>query len=898
MPPTISAPTIITAHSNADFDCLSSMVAAQLLYPEASLVFPGSQEQSIRNFFIQSTTYLLNFQQFKDIDPDSVQRLVVCDTRQRSRLPHVAPLLEREADLEIHVYDHHPDTDEDLAATYEAVHLWGSTVAVLVRELRLRGLEPDAERATLMGLGLYEDTGSFTFDSTTVQDLEAGAWLRGRGMDVTVISDFLSKEISSEQVGILNSLLNSATIHNFDGVEVCFARVSVDRYVRDFALLVHKMMEIEQHKTVFALALMQDRVHIAARSRDPYVDVGTICSSLGGGGHSYAASATVKDKTPAQIEDELFGLLYSHIHPQLRVRSLMSSPPVAVNSTQDIDTACTVMTRFGLKAIPVLDAETGECRGILEHQLASRASAHGLGRFEIQEYMRRNISVLSPEDSLYQVVEIIIEQGQRLVPVLEQDRLVGVVTRTDLINWLVEEPARIPESISKQRLQERKVASLMRNRLPAEVFELLQRLGRMAGEMGYTAYAVGGFVRDILLQQPNLDLDLVIEGDGIKFAAQIVRVMGGRYRSHSKFRTAVVILPDGWRIDVATARLEYYEHPAALPTVELSSIKMDLVRRDFTINALAIQLNPGHFGELVDFFGGQKDIKERIIRVLHSLSFVDDPTRILRAVRFEQRFDFRIGTQTERLIKNALRLNMFHKLSGSRIFQELGLILEESDPLSCLRRLEELGIPENIHPLLRITERKEQILEEVARVLDWYALLYESPTPEVWKVFLLGFCEGHTSEECRTLLKRLQFSSKQEEAFVQLLEDMHAARKELVNWEHGEQRLSDLFFILANLSIEAELYVMATGKTELIRKQLSHYLSRLKNTRIEVSGNDLKTMGLTPGPAYSRVLNEVLRAKLDGEAPDRQSQLNLALELVREEEAPKARNSGEGSGSA
>jgi len=881
---TISAPTVITAHSNADFDCLSSMVAAQMLYPDAALIFPGSQEQSLRDFFIQSTTYLFNFRQFKDIDPDSVQRLVVCDTRQRSRLPHVAPLLERENDLEIHVFDHHPDSEEDLAATYQAIRLWGSTVAVIVPELQRNGLEPDADRATLMGLGLYEDTGSFTFDSTAVQDLEAAAWLRGRGMDVTVIADFLSKELSSEQVEILNSLLNSTTIHNLDGIEVCFARVSVDRYVRDFALLVHKMMEIEQHKTVFALALMQDRVHIAARSRDPYVDVGTICASLSGGGHAYAASATVKDKTPAQIEDEIFGLLYSHIHPQLVVRSLMSSPPISVTDTQDIDTACTVMTRFGLKAIPVLDEGTGECRGILEHQLASRASAHGLGEFEIQEYMRRNISTLSPEDSLYQVVEIIIEQGQRLVPVLEEGRLTGVVTRTDLINWLVEEPARIPESISKQRGRERKVSSLMRNRLPEEVYELLQQLGRMAREMGYTAYAVGGFVRDILLQQSNLDLDLVIEGDGIAFAARIVRDLGGRYRSHTKFRTAVVILPDGLRIDVATARLEYYEHPAALPTVELSSIKMDLVRRDFTINALAIQLNTEHFGELVDFFECQKDIKERVIRVLHSLSFVDDPTRILRAVRFEQRFDFRIGTQTERLIKNALRLNMFHKLSGTRIFQELMLILEESASLSCLRRLEELGVPENIHPLLQITERKEEILEEVARVLDWYALLYESPTPETWKVFLLGFCEGHNTDECRTLLKRLQFSPKQEEAFIRIVEDVHSVRKKLMEWQRGEQKQSDLFFLLAHLSIEAELYIMATGKTEFVRKQLSHHLSRLKNTGIEIAGDDLKSMGLTPGPAYSRILNEILRAKLDGEATDRQAQINLALELIREEE--------------
>ncbi|MCF8031035.1 MAG: CBS domain-containing protein, partial [Desulfohalobiaceae bacterium] len=436
MPNRIAASTVITAHSNADFDCLSSMVAAKLLHPDAALIFPGSQEQSLRDFYIQSTTYLLNFQQFKDIDPDSVNRLVICDTRQPSRLQHVAPLLERKENLEIHVYDHHPDSEEDLDATHQVVRLWGSTVAILIEELRQQGIEPGPDRATLMGLGLYEDTGCFTFDSTTSHDLEGAAWLRKLGMDVNTISEFLNREISSEQVDVLNSLLNSASLHNIDGVEICFARVALDQYVRDLALLVHKMIEIEQYKTVFALALMQDRVHVVARSRDAYVDVGTICASLGGGGHSYAASATVKDKTPAQIEDEIFGLLYSHIHPQLRVRALMSSPPIFVSSTEDMDTASTIMTRYGLKAVPVLDPQSGDCVGILEHQLADRASSHGLGQFEIQEYMRREFTGLTPEDSLYRVIEIVIEQGQRLVPILEEGRLTGVVTRTDLINWL------------------------------------------------------------------------------------------------------------------------------------------------------------------------------------------------------------------------------------------------------------------------------------------------------------------------------------------------------------------------------------------------------------------------------------------------------------------------------
>lgn len=260
------------------------------------------------------------------------------------------------------------------------------------------------------------------------------------------------------------------------------------------------------------------------------------------------------------------------------------------------------MTHYGLKAVPVLDGEGGRCVGILEHQVAEKASSHGLGDLPVSEYMRTDFSSVTPNDSLYKVMEIIIDQRQRLVPVIENDKVIGVVTRTDLINWMVEEPARIPEAFLPERRQEKNIRSLMKNRLPDNIFNILKRSGELGDRLGYKVYAVGGFVRDILLLRPNLDIDLVVEGNGIKFAAKLARDMGGRIRAHKKFQTAVVILPDGQKIDVATARLEYYEHPAALPTVELSSIKLDLFRRDFTINALAIELNPENFGKLVDFF--------------------------------------------------------------------------------------------------------------------------------------------------------------------------------------------------------------------------------------------------------------------------------------------------------
>ena len=165
---------------------------------------------------------------------------------------------------------------------------------------------------------------------------------------------------------------------------------------------------------------------------------------------------------------------------------------------------------------------------------------------------------------------------------------------------------------------------------------------------------------------------------------------------------------------------------------------MDLFRRDFTVNALAVHLSPERFGDLVDFFSAQRDVKDRVLRVLHSLSFVEDPTRIVRAIRFSERFGFRIGGQTDRLIKNAVRHNFFHKLSGSRVFHELRLILEEKTPLACLRRMQEYKLLAAVHPLLALTPAKETVLLEVENVINWYRLLYIEPQPQVWLVYFLA----------------------------------------------------------------------------------------------------------------------------------------------------------------
>ncbi len=880
--PLIPAPVLITGHANADFDCLAAIVAASKLYDNAVLVFPGSQEANLRNFFIESATYLFNFKDAKEIDYSTVKTLVIVDTRQRERISHVAPALEN-PDLEIHLYDHHPDSNDDLPATLSVVKPWGSATSIITLLIKEKGLSITPEEATMLGLGVYEDTGSFSFNSTTEHDFEAGGWLKKMGMDINTISELTTRELTVEQIAILNSLLESATTHDINGIPVVIAETSVPHYVRDFALLAHKMIDMQEVKVLFALCRMSDRVQVVARSKIHSVNVGQICQSLGGGGHNFAASASIKSKPLSEVKDELFGLLYSSIHYEKTVREHMTAPAIFEYETVSMCKAESIMNRFGLKAIPLLESiKNPVVSGYLEYQTAVRACSHGLGNAPASTYMNKKVQTVNPDDDLYPVMEIIVGKRQRLVPVVIDTRLMGVITRTDLINTLVEEPSRVPDKLFSDK-KERNVLPLLKERLPEHHFELLTMAGELGNKLNVAVYVVGGFVRDLLLGRKNLDLDLVVEGDGIAFAKKLAHSLGGRVRQHTKFKTAIIIYTNAAgeeeRLDVATARLEYYEQPASLPTVELSSIKMDLYRRDFTINALAIQLSHDKFGKLIDFFGAQKDIRDKIIRVLHSLSFVEDPTRILRAIRFETRFEFTIGPQTTKLIRNALQLKLVTKLSGSRVFHELQSIFSEVSPYQSLIRLNEFTVLQSIHPSLELSPKKRDVLKEIEKVMEWYRMLYTTPSPEPWIIYLLGLTSASKADAVEEVLTRLHFPPKQYADFMTLRDTVKSVTN-LLNAIPPEG-YSRLYELLVPIPLEGVLYMMARTKSEAVKKHISHFLAYLRNTTLDISGADLQLLGFTPGPLFGEVLRETLFAMLDEKIKTRQEQLDFAYRMLK-----------------
>jgi tRNA nucleotidyltransferase (CCA-adding enzyme) len=848
---------VIITHINADFDALASLLAAHKLYPTAKLVFPGSQEKSLRDFFVRSTFYVLEAERMKDIALEEITRLIMVDTRQRSRIGRFAEIVDTPG-LEIHIYDHHPASADDVQGTVEVVEEKGATITILLRHLRERGISITPDEATVMMFGIYEDTGSLTFSSTTEEDFHAAAYLLAQGARLNMIADMITRELSAEQVFLLNDLIRSAERYQIRGVEVVVTTSSSDSYIGDVAILVHKLKDMENLNALFALIRMEDRIYLIARSRVAEVNVAEVALEFGGGGHPTAASATIKDLTMAEAKERLLGILHEVVKPKITAHDIMIRPLKTIQRQDTITEAHSILsTYYNIQVLPVVSGE--RLVGLIARPIVERAIRHGLGDHPVGEYMTADFAVVRADTPLQEVHGHIVGGNQRFLPVVEGKRLIGGITRTDLLRTL--HYALTPSPLPPLTERKKAITKLMNERLPHAIIALLQELGRMGEELGQHVYAVGGFVRDLIMRRENYDIDVVVEGDGIHFAQVFGARKGCRVKVHKRMKTATLFMTAGFKIDVATARMEYYERPAAPPTVELSSIKMDLFRRDFTINTLAIALRPRAFGQLIDFFEGQRDVKEGVIRVLHNLSFVEDPSRIFRAVRFEQRFGFHIGKHTRGLIKNAIARGLLERLSGARLFSELALILREENPLPVLERMAEFGLLRFFHPRLAYDVHTQALLTRVYEVVNWFDLLFLESTYSKWMVYLLGLADQVQLKGLEELAQRLSLPPRYKKP---LLDGRREGAKVLQQARRKRLSPTKIYTLFKPLPIEALLYIMAKTEDTGVKKAISLFFTKLKDTKVTLRGKDLQALGIQPGPLYREIIDSLLLARLKG----------------------------------
>ena len=865
---------VITTHLNADFDCLASMMAAKKLYPEAHMVLPGSAEGLVEEF-LKEQSPLLEFTRIKDIPLDQVKLLVVVDTHAPERIGVFAPLMDNPS-VEVHLYDHHPNLE--VKVDQAVIKKRGASTTILHEILLAKSVPLTPEECTLMVLGIYQDTHSLITVSTTPEDLIAATDLIKRGADLNRVASFMQQRLNSEQLDIFNELLSSLESHKVNGVEVTLVTASSDHFVRDLAYVIQNIVDMENLASVFALVRLDRRIYLIARSSIEEVNVGEIAQVFGGGGHANAASATIKELTLAQVKEKLLGELERLVQPLIRIKDVMHAPFISADVNDTIESIEKKLTLYNLNTLPVLSDEKPV--GLITRQIVEKAIHHAMAKDHAEDLMISRFAVTSPDAYFKSVIPLVIEEKQKLIPVVDPDNnLIGVVSRGDLLRVLhdgLEQDER-PLSFEGRSGTQKCLKSLIKERLDKDVFNHLERIAQIGDRLNVLLYVVGGFVRDLLLNIPNQDIDIVVEGEGIPFAACLAEEFGGRVTSHEKFGTSVVIFPDGYRIDIATARMEYYKYPGALPTVEKSSVKSDLFRRDFTVNSMAVKLTGANAYCLIDFFNGERDLRSREIHVLHSLSFIEDPCRLFRAIRFEQRFNFAMGKQAEAFMRSTIKKRLVDALSGARLFNEIKILLNEKGPMGCIRRMQELDLFQFVSPEMLQAPKDIEVLERLESVFSWADRVITADKPDVWYVYFLGLFYSLKEDAFLKAVDRLNLPTRMKNSLQ--ADRIHCRESLELLISNKEWGPKEIYHAFANLSVAAVVYLIALSSTDRLNQYANIYFTQYQGkAEPALTGDDLVEMGLEPGPAFQSVLNALREARVMGSVSSREEEVALVEE--------------------
>ena len=876
---------VILTHEQADFDAVASQLGVYLLDERAYPVLPQRLNHNVRAF-LNIYGVDLPYVERRDLPKRPIDAITLVDTQSMTGLKGMSK------DAQVSVVDHHPLRTGLPSDWNLTVQPTGATTTLLVKVLQEQDIHLNITQATLLLLGIYEDTGSLTYTRTTPHDLQAAAYLIENGASLQIAVDYLNHPLSITQQILFEQIRACAKTHVIHDQTIVISSGDGCELNEELSSITHKLRDLLDPDGLVLLFQTRGGIQLIARSTSDRFNVAEIAAHFGGGGHNRAAAALIKDRNLKNVQEELHQILPRHVHPPITVAQIMSRGPQLLSPDTPVGEVAQRMQRYGYEGYPIVDK--GNVIGLITRRAVDRATAHKLN-LPIRNLMEAGEVTIRPGESLEHLRQVMTDTGWGQIPVVDDtNKIIGIVTRTDLLKMLAPEPA-IPGRCN--------LAGRLESALPPDHLLLLKTLAEAAHQQQNALYIVGGFVRDLLLERPSLDFDLVVEGDAIALAQILRQKHGGRVTSHARFGTAKWFLDKQLiskrvnqqigksakeqpsKIDLITARTEFYTHPTALPTVERGSIKLDLHRRDFTINTLALRLDGRHFGELHDYWGGYADLRQGQIRVLHSLSFVDDPTRMLRAVRFEQRFGFQIEARTLELLHAANEPStdsgqgLLDRVSGDRIRHELETILFEPNAPAMLDRLYELGLLTAIHKNLPwdrwIRAKITSILQdepdhEWGLDANWRGIpLSRALAYTLWLI--------RTSVDCiRSITRRLKFPADLETAIL-------AAGRLWTDLPMLDTAAPSAIVVrLDNLPILTIYAAYQATDDTTQREMLYNYVVRWQHIRPTSTGHDLLAIDMAPGPIYGEILTTLRAAWLDGEVKSREEEKALLKRLLRQ----------------
>ncbi|MBD1861515.1 MULTISPECIES: CBS domain-containing protein [Trichocoleus] len=897
---------LILCHTTADFDTLGAAVGLTRLQPGARIVLSGGSHPAVHDFLaLHRDEYPLI--ERRSVSPQQIRSLAVVDAQRRDRIGKTAEWLDL-PDIEITVYDHHLNTESDIPATSFQVEPVGATSTLIAEQLQAQAVQLTPAEATVMALGVHVDTGSLTYDHATARDALALAWLMEQGANLKMIAEYIDPGLSPQLQELFAIALDGLQTEELQGHRVAWVLLQPGAYIPGLSSLASRITELTESDALLLAAhypvravdpgdreetdLDDTRLSVIGRSQIEGTDLNELFKPLGGGGHSKAAALTLRGANPESVLQQLRAGLQQQIPQSPTARELMSSPVRTIRPETTINEAQRILLRYGHSGLSVVDAQ-GQLVGIISRRDLDIALHHGFGHAPVKGYMTTNLKMITPETLLPDIESLMVTYDIGRLPVLEENQLVGIVTRTDVLRQLhqMQRPTSVVVPGDKGIPLRAPLQEQLKARLVPQLWSVLAVAAQQAEARGWHLYLVGGAVRDLLLADPEAalllnDIDLVVdgyhralqEGAGVELARALQQQYPqARLDIHGQFQTAALLwhkdpeLDSLW-VDIATARTEFYPYPAANPEVEASSIRQDLYRRDFTINALAIRLTAPRSGELLDFFGGLLDLRSRQIRVLHANSFIEDPTRIYRAVRFAVRLGFEIDPQTEGYIRHAIESGVYDRVQDensrapalqTRLKSELKYVLAAPYWQSALQLLSHLGALRCIHPTLTLTPA---LWHQIRLMSRWLRRFDSSNTLVHWQMLLEVLIADLAPEYRGKIAANLQLPVNSIEALQQLA----TTQADLASHLTKPQKPSQVVQLLSQYD-RSTLILIAARSPRALRQLIWRYLICWAQVKPLLDGNDLKALGYKPSRQFKQILSDLTAATLDGVIGDRDS---------------------------